>query len=168
MMKVMDVTEAKEGRLMELDIRNAGMSQETVDDFNEMNRRAYQVLISRTKEEAKNNVCNPERSGFKAWTQMVRHIMQTWGQEVAEFEMKFAEKIDEDAKILALKSAMPDTLFGEAGVFRGRSFNFYADLRTAVINSLDVIVSMMKQGPPISTTNMVQTGIKENKEKTER
>ena len=33
MTKDMDVAEAKEGRLMELDIRNAGMSQETVDDL---------------------------------------------------------------------------------------------------------------------------------------
>ena len=84
--------------------------------------------------------------------------MQTWGQEVAEFEMKYTKKVDEDAKISALKSIMPETYFGEAGVFRGRSFNFYADLRTAFINSLDdrVPVSMMK-GPPISTTNMVQT-----------
>ena len=39
MMKVMGVAEAKEGRLMELDIKNAGMSQETVDDFKEMDRR---------------------------------------------------------------------------------------------------------------------------------
>ena len=31
MMKVMEV--AKEGRLMELDVRNAGMSQETVEDL---------------------------------------------------------------------------------------------------------------------------------------
>ena len=37
--------------------------------------------------------------------------MQTWEQEVAEFEMKFAETVDEDAKILALKSIMPQTLF---------------------------------------------------------
>ena len=35
-------------------------------------------------------------------------------QEVAEFEMKNAKKVDEDAKILALKSIMPETLFGEA------------------------------------------------------
>ena len=33
MMNVMTVAEAKEGRLMELDSRSAGMSQETVDDF---------------------------------------------------------------------------------------------------------------------------------------
>ena len=41
--------------------------------------------------------------------------MQTWEQEVAEFEMKYAKKVDEDAKILALKSIMPETLFGGAG-----------------------------------------------------
>ena len=54
---------------------------------------------------------------------------------------------------------MPETLFGKAGVFRGKSFNLHADLRTAVINYLDdkVPVSMMKQGPSIATTNMVQT-----------
>ena len=33
MMKVMDFAEAKEGRLMQSDNRSAGMSQETVDDF---------------------------------------------------------------------------------------------------------------------------------------
>ena len=59
---------------MELDIRNAGMSQETVDDFKEMNKILYQVLISCTKREAKNYVYNPERSGFKAWKQMVSHF----------------------------------------------------------------------------------------------
>ena len=53
--------EEKEGRLMELDIRNAGTSQETVDDFKEMDRRLYQVLFSSTKGESKNYVCDPER-----------------------------------------------------------------------------------------------------------
>ena len=60
MMKVTDVAE-EEGSLMELDIRNPGMSQETVDDFKEMDRRRYQVLFSSTKGEAKNYVCDPER-----------------------------------------------------------------------------------------------------------
>ena len=84
--------------------------------------------------------------------------MQTWEQEVAELDMKYAQKVDEDAKILALNSIMPEILFGEAGVFRGRSFNSHADLCTVFINNLDhrVPVSMMKQGPPVSTTNMVQ------------
>ena len=73
--------------------------------------------------------------------------------------MRYAKKVDEDAKILALKSIMPKSQFGEAGVFRGRSFNFYVDLRTAIMNYLDdkVPVSMMKQGPPTPTMNMVQT-----------
>ena len=44
--------------------------------------------------------------------------MQTWEQDVAEFDRKCAKKVDEDAKIVALKWIMPDTLFGEAGVFR--------------------------------------------------
>ena len=48
MVKVMDVGEAKEGRLMELDIRNVATSQETVDDFKEMDSRLHQVLISCT------------------------------------------------------------------------------------------------------------------------
>ena len=67
--------------------------------------------------------------------------------------MKYAKKVDEDAKILALKSIMPETLLGEASVFSGKSFNLNADTRTAIINYLDdkVPVSMMKQGPLIST-----------------
>ena len=52
--------------------------------------------------------------------QSARNNMLTWEQEVAEFELKCAKKVDENAKILALKSIMPDTFFGEAGVFRGR------------------------------------------------
>ena len=74
MMMVMEVTEAKEGRLMKLDVRNAGMSQETVDDFKEVDRRPFQMLVPCTKGEAKNCVGNPERSGFTAWKQMVSHF----------------------------------------------------------------------------------------------
>ena len=66
--------------------------------------------------------------------QASRTTMQAWEQEVAEFKIKYAERVDEDAKILALKSIMPETLFGEAGVFRGRSFSTYAELRTSIIS----------------------------------
>ena len=66
MVKVMDVAHAEEGRLMELDTKKTGISQETVDDFKDMDRRLYQVLISCTKGEAKNCVCKPESSGFMA------------------------------------------------------------------------------------------------------
>ena len=61
--------------------------------------------------------------------------------------MKYAKKVEEDEKILALKLIMPDALFGETGVFRGRSFNLYAVVRTAIINFFDdkVPASMMKQ-----------------------
>ena len=111
-----------------LDTRNAGMSQETVDDFEEMDRKLSQVPISCTKGEAKHHLRIPERSGFMAWKQMVSHfdprtgadrsaaygsvthlvsqsglassrpktlwsarnIMQTWEQEVAEFDLKYS------------------------------------------------------------------------------
>ena len=72
-MKVMEVTEAK-GNLMELDVQNAGMSPGTADHFKEMDKRLYHVLMTCTKREANNKVCKPERSGFKAWNQMVSHI----------------------------------------------------------------------------------------------
>ena len=54
---------------------------------------------------------------------------------------------------------MSETFFGEAGEFRGTSFNLHADLRTAIIDYADVQVpvSMMKQGPPLSSIDMVQT-----------
>ena len=72
--------------------------------------------------------------------------------------MNYAKKVEENEKILALKSIMPDALFGEAGVFRGRSFNLYADLRTITINYLDgkVPVSMMKQVNQYQQRNTVQ------------
>ena len=95
--------------------------------------------------------------------------MQTWEQEVAEFEMKYAKKVDEDAKILALKSIIPETMFGEAGVFRAKIVQ-PPDLRTVIINYCKRQVSMMKH-PPKSTTNMVQIfghRRSRHKEKTER
>ena len=50
------------------------MSQDTMNDLKEMDRRLYQLLVACTKGEAKNYVCNTERSGFKAWKQMVSHF----------------------------------------------------------------------------------------------
>ena len=43
-------------------------------------------------------------------------------QVVAEFETKYAKRIEEDAKILALRSIMLETLLGEAGVLWGKWF----------------------------------------------
>ena len=208
MLKVMELAETKEGRNTEADVRNAGMSQDTITDLKEMDRRLYQLLVARAKGEAKNDVCNTERSGFNEWKQMVSHFdprkgadrsvacsrvthpvspsgltptrpktlqasrttLQAWEQEVAEFEIKYAKRVDEEAKILALKSIMPETLFGEAGVFRGRSFSTYAELRTSIIRYLDdkVPVSMMTKSSSSSVTtsfaqNLIE-GERENKE----
>ena len=77
MIQVMEVAETKDSRVMELDDKSAGMSQETEDDFKATDRRLYQVLIICTllkkfgKNLAKNCVCNPERSEFQARKQMV-------------------------------------------------------------------------------------------------
>ena len=48
--------------------------------------------------------------------QSVRNIMQTWEQEVAEFKIKDAKKVDKDAETLSLKSIMLETLIGKACV----------------------------------------------------
>ena len=105
MMKVLEVAEAKEGRLMELDVRNAGMSQESVEDCKDINRRLYQVLIACTKGEAKNYVGS--QSGLTSrrpkTLQSARNTVQTWKQDVAEFEMKYFKKVDEDAKNLVIE-----------------------------------------------------------------
>ena len=63
--------------------------------------------------------------------------MQIWGCELTGFELKYGRKVDEDAKILALKSIMPDNMFGEGGAFRGRAFTQYDVLRKTVIDYLD-------------------------------
>ena len=70
MLKVMELAETKEGRITEADVRNTGMSQDTINDLKEMDRRLYQLLVACTKGEAENYVRNTERSGFKAWKQM--------------------------------------------------------------------------------------------------
>ena len=56
---------------------------------------------------------------------------------------------------MTLKSIMPETWFRKEGVFRGRSFNVHTALRAQP--SSTIWMSMMKQGPSSSTTNMVQS-----------
>ena len=64
-------------------------------------------------------------------------------QVVAEFDVEYAKRIVEDAMNLALKSIMLDTLFGETGVFRGRSFSTYAcSSKKIVIYTYTHIVSV--------------------------
>ena len=168
MMRVMDVGDAKEGRLKEVDIKNCRNVTRKVDDVKEMDTRRTRCTFHAPKEERratyatlKDPRTGADRSvAYARVTRVVsqhrltssrlktlksaRNIMQTWEHEVAEFEMKLGKKVEEDAKILTLKSIMPETMFGEVCV----SFNFHADLRTAIINYLDhkVPVSMMKQG----------------------
>ena len=111
---------------------------------------------------AKNRLAHPASASGLTPTrpstpQNARSTMQAWELEVAEFEVKYVNRIDEDAKVLAPKTIMLDTLFGEAGVFRSGSFSTYADLRVSLVRYLDdkVPVSMMKPGSP-STTNLAQ------------
>ena len=68
----------------------------------------------------------------------------------------WAKRIDEDAKILALKSTMLETLFCEAVVLTGRSLFTYVDLRASIIRFLDdkLPVSMVETSSS-STTNVV-------------
>ena len=67
---------------------------------------------------------------------------------------------------------MPERLFGEAGVFRGRSLSIHAELRTSIIRDWDdkVPVSMMlKSSSSSETTSCVQNlieGERETKRKT--
>ena len=49
MLKVMELAETKEGCITEADVRNARMSQDTVSDLKEMDRRLYQLLVACTK-----------------------------------------------------------------------------------------------------------------------
>ena len=73
MPKVGEKAESRECRLPELVVTSARMSQETVRDFTDINRRLWQVLIACTKQEATYHVCDPERSRFKAWKRIVSH-----------------------------------------------------------------------------------------------
>ena len=193
MLKVMEMAERKEGRITQADVRNAVMSQDVISDLTEMDRRLYQLLVACTNGEAKNYVCNTERSGFKAWKQMVSHVdprmgadrsvafsrvthpvspsgitptwpktlqasrttMQAWKRKWQNSKSSTPKRVDEDAKILALKSIMPETLFGEAGEFRRRSFSTYAELCTSIIRYLDdkVPVSMMTKSSSSNVTS---------------
>ena len=74
MLQVLETADAEEGRIAEANVRNRGFNQETVDDFKEMDRQLYQLLLVRRKLTAKNYVCVPGRSGFEAWKQMASHF----------------------------------------------------------------------------------------------
>ena len=156
MTKDMDVAEAKEGRLMELDIRNARMSQEKVDALKRNGQETVPSAHFHAPREKRRTTSatlkdQDSRPGSESSVTSIRGRVQTGLLPTpAEFEMKWAKKVGEDAKILAPKSIMPETLFGEASVLRGRSFNLHAYLRTAIINYLDdkEPASMTKQGPP--------------------
>ena len=65
MLQVLETAEAEQGRIDEANVSNGGLNQETVDDFKEMDRRMYQLLVVCRKGTAKNYVCVPGRSGFK-------------------------------------------------------------------------------------------------------
>ena len=48
-----------------------------------------------------------------------RHLLSRWEMDLNEFEAKYPrELVSEVAKKLALKSIMPEWLFGEQGIFR--------------------------------------------------
>ena len=49
MLQVLETAEAEEGRIAEANVRNRGLNQETVDDFKEMDRQLYQLLLVRRK-----------------------------------------------------------------------------------------------------------------------
>ena len=53
MLKVIELAETKEGRITEADVRNTGMSQDTINDLKEMDRRLYQLLVACTKGRSK-------------------------------------------------------------------------------------------------------------------
>ena len=74
MLKVLEIAEAEQGRIAAVNVRNGGLNQEAVDDFKEMDRPLYQLLVVCRKGAAKNYVCVPQRSGFKAWKQMASHF----------------------------------------------------------------------------------------------
>ena len=60
--------------------------------------------------------------------QNATHVMHTWEQVVAEFEMKNAKKGDEDAKIMVSNSIMQEKLFGAAGAFSSTSLRICTQL----------------------------------------
>ena len=133
MLQVLETAEAEQGRIDEANVRKGGLNQETVDDFKEMDRRMYQLLFVCRKGTAKNYVCVPGRSGFKAWKQMASHFDPRIGADRSVLYSSlthrvgmrgltssrprtleggkstlqaWAKRTDEDATILALKSTM--------------------------------------------------------------
>ena len=50
MLKVLEIAEAEQGHTAAVNVRDGGLNLETVDDFKEMDRRLYQLLVVCRKE----------------------------------------------------------------------------------------------------------------------
>ena len=126
--------------MIEADVRNAGMSKETEDDFREMTY-VQRVFLFVTIARNMYSACNLE---FKKWKQQVSCLLESdtlsdhertgvirtehtaeYEDEDARMTQKVIQCEDEDAKTLTLKSIMSETLFDEADAFEGRSFDTY-------------------------------------------
>ena len=108
------MAESREGRQTELDDRDAGMSQDTVVDFNETERILGQVLVALTKGESKNYVCKLERSGFKVWKQMVIHFVP---KICAQRSVAYS-RVTHPVSQVGLTSTRPTTLQNASNIMR--------------------------------------------------
>ena len=130
--------------MTEADVRNAGMSKETEDDFREMNWRLFQLVVAHegrrkrtlsailsSRHGSKQVSCLLEYGTLsdleRAGVARTEHTAECEEEEDARMAQKVIQFEDEDAMVLALKSIMSETLFGEAGAFENRSFGIYAD-----------------------------------------
>ena len=137
--------------MTEADVRNAGMSKETEDDFRQMTY-VQRVFLFASIARNMYSACNLE---FKTWKQQVSRLLESdtlsdheradviRTEHTAECEEENARRAqnliqfeDEDAKVLILKSIMSETLIGEAGAFEDRHFDTNIDLFVVITRYL--------------------------------
>ena len=83
-----------------------------------------------------------------------RQILQAWETEVSQFEKKY-RKVEDDTKIVAIKSMMPAGMFGENGAYRGTAFNDYKTLRRTILKYLeDKPMVLPGKGPQTDVGNV--------------
>ena len=99
MIKVVEMAETMEEKITERHLQDAGAKQMVIDDFKEMDRRLWQMLIMSTKGEAKNFVSNPDKSGFKAWRQLVSHYDPRTGADRSVAYSRVAHPVSQNGLI---------------------------------------------------------------------
>ena len=119
--EVVDEDSSAKGYIDDEDVRNGFKA------WRSLNGR-YDAKKSADRESEYQRILDPRRYIGKAKTsEGALDMLTKWEGNIRRYERRFDRKVDEDTIKVKVKDIMPDSLFGEQGPFRGKSFNNWGD-----------------------------------------